>query len=150
MQSVRLLYVSRKTNQYPEVKNDLMQILNTAVDFNYRNEITGVLYYGYGYFIQCIEGPKEKIDYLFYDKILKDPRHKNCELLFYIECEDKLFKQWSMKFAPINKDLQKFFIDHNFSNFNPYLLCNKTIPHFINLLADQPNIDPNKLYFYNQ
>ena len=84
MEFVRVLYASKVANSYPDLKQDLIEILNTAVDFNYRNEITGVLYYGHGYFVQCLEGRKSKVDDLFYQRILKDPRHKNCEILFVV------------------------------------------------------------------
>ncbi|MEB3767636.1 BLUF domain-containing protein [Acinetobacter sp. MD2] len=139
MQNIRLLYASKKTNQDIDVKADLMQILNTAVDFNYRNQITGVLYYGYGYFAQWIEGSKEIIDYLFYQKIILDSRHQDCEILLYQECEERFFKDWSMKFAPINQNLKQFFADHHASQFNPYLISKQSIDPFIHLLVNQPN-----------
>jgi hypothetical protein len=60
MEFVRVLYASKVANSYPDLKQDLIEILNTAVDFNYRNEITGVLYYGHGYFVQCLEEEKAK------------------------------------------------------------------------------------------
>ena len=143
MELVRVLYASKTTNAHAEIKNDLMQILDIAVDFNYRNQITGVLYYGYGYFVQCMEGPKETVDNLLYNKILKDPRHKNCEILSYHLCEDILFKNWSMKFVPVNKHLKQFFSDYHLAEFNPYLLSAHTIPRFIQILADQPDTKPH-------
>jgi hypothetical protein len=143
MQLVRILYASKATNVHPTVKTDLMHILDCAVDFNYRHQITGVLYYGFGYFVQCIEGPKETIDNLFYNRIIKDPRHKNCKILSYTSCEEIIFKNWNMKFAPVNKSLKQFFSDYHLAEFNPYLLSNKTIPHFIEILAQQPDSSPH-------
>lgn len=46
MKSVRLLYVSKIKNIDSNLKKDLIKILDEAVDFNYRNDIRGVLYYG--------------------------------------------------------------------------------------------------------
>lgn len=65
MESVRLLYVSKIKNIDSNLKTNLIEILDEAVDFNYRHDITGVLYYGHGYFVQCLEGPKSLIDDLF-------------------------------------------------------------------------------------
>ena len=65
MNDFRLLYVSKiKSNINPV--NDLYDILTEAVAFNSLNEIYGVLYYGNDYFIQCLEGQKDKVEYLFY------------------------------------------------------------------------------------
>ena len=141
MEFVRVLYASKATSLHPNLKEDLIEILNTAVDFNSRNEITGVLYYGHGYFVQCLEGRKSKIDELLYSKILKDTRHKNCEIIFYEKCEKGLFKHWNMKFAPVNKKLGAFFQEKHLDDFNPYLLTSETIPLFINLLAAEYGLE---------
>lgn len=39
MEFVRVLYASKSTNTHPGLKNDLMQIINSAVDFNSRNSV---------------------------------------------------------------------------------------------------------------
>ncbi|MFW1850332.1 BLUF domain-containing protein [Acinetobacter guillouiae] len=142
MEFVRVLYASKATRSHPELKSDLIEILNTAVDFNSRNEITGVLYYGHGYFVQCLEGRRSKVDDLFYNQILKDPRHQNCEILYYEKCDVGLFKHWNMKFAPVNKRLGDFFLEHHLDDFNPFLLSGDTIPSFIDLLAGEYAHEP--------
>lgn len=142
MEFVRVLYASKSTSTHPNLKNDLMEILNTAVDFNSRNEITGVLYYGHGYFVQCLEGRRTKVDDLFYNQILKDKRHQNCEILFHEKCDVGLFKHWNMKFAPVNKRLGDFFVENHLDDFNPYLLSSETIPLFIDLLAQEHGSEP--------
>lgn len=142
MEFVRVLYASKATSTHPNLKNDLIEILNTAVDFNSRNEITGVLYYGHGYFVQCLEGHKSKVDDLFYNQILKDQRHQNCEILYYETCDIGLFKHWNMKFAPVNKRLGDFFLENHRDDFNPFLLSSETIPSFIDLLAGEYAMEP--------
>lgn len=146
MEMVRILYASKASHLHPELKQDLIDILNTAVDFNSRNEITGVLYYGYGYFVQCLEGEKSKIDTLFYQHILKDSRHQNCEILYRESMQQRLFKHWSMKFAPVNKRLADFFQQTHLDEFNPYLLSDSTIPSFIQLLSEEPHTLANQYY----
>ncbi|KAF1025481.1 MAG: hypothetical protein GAK29_01923 [Acinetobacter bereziniae] len=62
MKNVRLLYVSKVAKIDTDLKKNLVDILDEAVDFNYRNGVMGVLYYGHGYFLQCIEGKKSIIE----------------------------------------------------------------------------------------
>lgn len=143
MELVRILYASKAKGLQSDLKNDLIDILNLAVDFNSKNEITGVLYYGNGYFVQCLEGLKSKVEDLFYNKILKDSRHQNCEILFYEKCETGLFTHWNMKFAPVNKKIGDFFLDYHLDEFNPFLLSSESIPSFINLLATEYKLEPN-------
>ena len=143
MKSVRLLYVSKIKNIDSNLKTNLIEILDEAVDFNYRNDVTGVLYYGHGYFVQCLEGQKDTIDDLFYTKIVKDDRHVNCEILYYAECKDNLFSQWSMKFSPVNQNITDFFMKYHLEEFNPYLLTAETTENFISVLAGEPELDVN-------
>lgn len=143
MKSVRLLYVSKIKNIDSNLKTNLIEILDEAVDFNYRNDVTGVLYYGHGYFVQCLEGQKDTIDDLFYKKIVKDDRHVNCKILYYAKCEDNLFSQWSMKFSPVNQNITDFFMKYHLEEFNPYLLTTETTENFISVLAGEPELDVN-------
>lgn len=134
MSDARLLYVS-KLYDCADPMNDLFNILTEALNFNSRNAIFGALYYGNGYFVQCLEGDRNKIKDLFYKKILKDPRHKNCEVLYFEDVNDRLFSDWHMKYANIQQDILGFFAEHNLDEFNPYTLNAKTIPQFIQILA---------------
>ncbi|WP_038344112.1 BLUF domain-containing protein [Acinetobacter sp. A47] len=141
MESVRLLYVSKIKTIDSNLKTNLIEILDEAVDFNYRHDITGVLYYGHGYFVQCLEGTKTIIDDLFYNRIVKDERHINCEILYYLATEDRLFSQWSMKFSPINQNITDFFMKYHLEEFNPYLLTAETVEKFVAVLAGEPEYD---------
>lgn len=136
MQIVRLMYASKINKNDSNLKSILIQMLDEAVDFNYRNNVTGVLYYGDGYLIQCIEGQKKIIDELFFNKIIKDVRQKHCEILHYADCNKRIFSQWSMKFLPINKKIKDFFMQYHFAEFNPYLLTTESTKSFISILAD--------------
>jgi hypothetical protein len=133
------MYASKTNSEHSQIKQDLIDILTEAVNFNSHNDITGVLYYGNGYFLQYLEGEKEQVESLFYNLILKDPRHQNCEIIFSERSEQRLFKHWSMKFAPINTKIKDFFHQHHVDEFNPYLLNTTSIPSLIKLLVDQPN-----------
>lgn len=141
MKNVRLLYVSKVAKIDTDLKKNLVDILDEAVDFNYRNGVMGVLYYGHGYFLQCIEGKKSVIDDLFFNKITNDKRHINCEVLYYIECNENLFSNWNMKFLPVNRKITEFFINYDLEDFNPYLLTNETAVELVSILAGEPESD---------
>lgn len=134
MSIVRLLYVSRFRNEKYS-KAELYNILTEAINFNAINNIYGALYFGNNYFTQCLEGTEDQIKDLFYNKIIKDPRHSHCEILFLEPIESYLFSKWNMKYANANKDLISFFIKNHDEGFNPYLLDSTTIPAFIELLS---------------
>ncbi len=135
---VRLLYVS-KLKDCANPMNELFNILTEALDFNNPNQIYGALYYGNNYFVQCLEGDKEKVEHLFYNKILRDIRHEQCEIMFFENINERLFSNWHMKYAIFHKDILRFFCEHHLDEFNPYLLNTGTIPNFIDLLAKQPD-----------
>ena len=141
MENVRLLYVSKIAKLDSNLKKNLIDILDEAVDFNYRNNVMGVLYYGHGYFLQCIEGEKSIIDDLFFNKIANDKRHINCEILYYIECNENLFTAWNMKFLPVNKKITEFFINYDLEDLNPYLLTEENAVELVSILAGEPEIN---------
>lgn len=55
----RLMYVSKAIQEFDSVDPILMSIITEAIRFNSCHDITGVLYYGNGFFIQCMEGEKK-------------------------------------------------------------------------------------------
>lgn len=136
MSDARMLYVG-KLKECDNPMNELFNILTEALNFNTPNSICGALYYGNGYFVQCLEGNKTKINDLFHNKILSDPRHENCELMYCEDITDKLFSKWHMKYAIFHKDIVNFFSEYNIDEFNPYTLSINNIPEFINLLSKQ-------------
>lgn len=136
MNDVRLLYVSKFKSKINPL-SELCDILSEALNFNGLNQIYGALYYGNNYFVQCLEGQKDKVEYLFYEKILKDPRHENCEILSFENIEKYLFSTWHMKYAMLHTEVVDFFSDYHNDEFNPYLLNTSTIPAFLELLGEQ-------------
>jgi len=134
MTNIRLLYVSKfRAKHY--FKSELYKILTEALKFNEENKIYGALYYGNGYFIQCLEGKEDKVKDLFHKKILKDPRHENCEILSIENIDTYLFANWYMKYANIDQNIINFFSNNHNDIFNPYFLNTSTIPPFIKLLS---------------
>ena len=134
MHLARLCYVSQIVKPLHLVRDDLMDIINEAVDFNSEHQIFGVLYYGHGYFFQCLEGERGLIDELFHRRIRTDRRHKNVTLIEFISIDRIRFDSWNMKFAPYEKKLMQFFQQQNNTNFNPYLLNHLQLPEFLDAL----------------
>jgi hypothetical protein len=79
----------------------LIDILNSARTNNKLKNVTGVLLYGDGTFIQVIEGEDADVDYIF-DKILKDTRHKNVITLMNAQIVERSFDDWVMGFASVD------------------------------------------------
>jgi len=97
----KLFYVSNSSNEF-KGKQDIENILKTANEFNQKKNITGILLYHSGIFLQLLEGKKEDVDYL-YEKIEKDKRHRNVIKLFTVTGANKIFDKWSMAFRDITE-----------------------------------------------
>ena len=78
-----------------------MEILDEAIAFNKRSDISGCLLYDQGYFVQILEGERTVVEVL-YQKIKKDPRHFQIDVLSKGESQNRIFKSWNMGF--INMD----------------------------------------------
>jgi len=65
---------------------------------NLENDITGVLMYIDGDFLQIIEGPNTAMKDLF-ESIKKDPRHKGIITILNTEITERQFPKWSMGFC---------------------------------------------------
>ena len=89
-------------------------ILKVARNNNLQHDITGALFLGSGFFIQCLEGNETEV-YSLYQKIEKDERHTNVQLLDFSPIDSKVFKDWSMAFIS-SADLYDFKVD----NLNTY------------------------------
>lgn len=68
---------------------------------NHAQEITGLLLYSYGQFLQYIEGNVQSIDKLV-KKIEKDRRHHSMVVLETGTLAERLFPDWSMSFEDIS------------------------------------------------
>ncbi|MBJ9984413.1 BLUF domain-containing protein [Acinetobacter sp. S40] len=148
MSLLNMLYASKTKNGHHQIQQDLMDILSEALNFNLENDITGVLYYGNGFFLHYLEGEKDKLEYLYYNFIYKDHRHKECEILFSSFIELRNFDKWTMKYAPINVKVKQFFKTQEIPNFNPYLINPLSIPALIQVIFDDQIRVANNYHSY--
>ena len=92
---VRLLYASRATESF--TIDGLGAILKTSRENNSRDGITGVLCCcaNARVFMQVLEGGRGPVSAL-YNRIGRDDRHDDIELLAYEEIGERSFSGWSM------------------------------------------------------
>lgn len=83
-------------NTFPE--SELEQLLHKARIFNKSKEITGLLIYFQGHFVQLLEGQKDHLLDLFHNKICKDPRHHQIEIISEKEIPFRRCHNWDMAY----------------------------------------------------
>lgn len=90
---IQLIYCSKKNESLR--LQELANIYRQAVANNQRDNISGMLLYYEGQFLQVLEGPSSKVNQL-YAKIVTDERHQNVELLDVHSLRNRRFQGWSM------------------------------------------------------
>lgn len=96
----RIVYLS--TANAPLAKAELTNLLRVSRSNNRKQDITGMLLYQDGHFIQILEGPEQAVRDLYERHISRDPRHHDLILLAEEETSERMFDQWSMGFRDLN------------------------------------------------
>lgn len=91
----QLIYISTAVDDLSYT--DIREILEVSRRNNARDNITGVLIYREGYFLQILEGDKNRIHQLV-ETIKEDDRNYKLRVLIEGEIENRLFDTWSMAF----------------------------------------------------
>lgn len=98
-------------------REDISNILETAREFNSKNNITGCLLFHNEEFIQVLEGERNVVEEL-YSNIVKDERHFSAYLIASEEKQDRIFTKWSMAFHEFNReDIERRDFVNNFTSF---------------------------------
>jgi hypothetical protein len=134
----RLYYASTATEVY--LHHDIGKILKSCQTVNPSLNVTGMLFFGEGYFLQCLEGSRENINFL-YRKIARDPRHKDVELLEFKDISERYFEEWSMKYVSSANVIFKILKQTGLRKFNPYLLDSYTLNAMTEVFRDYVPID---------
>lgn len=100
MSMIQLVYVSSAVRFMND--EELTELLRISRENNARLDITGLLLYKDGNFIQALEGPEEVVLPL-YDKICRDRRHTGVMTLVKEPIKTRLFPEWSMGFQNVNQ-----------------------------------------------
>jgi hypothetical protein len=92
----QIIYSSAAVAPFSEA--ELAVLLERARANNTRLEVTGMLLYHEGSFLQVIEGPHAVLDALF-ETIGRDKRHHRVMMLLNRSVEERHFGEWSMGFV---------------------------------------------------
>lgn len=101
----QLIYVSKRTKDCYE--RDIEQILEQSVFNNQKSGVSGVLLYSQSRFLQCIEGDFRTIMTL-YEKIKRDNRHYDPNMLSLIPIAERAFPSWQMAGKSLDLDKMDF------------------------------------------
>jgi hypothetical protein len=108
-----LIYVSSAIEPFSEA--DLVDLLARSRRNNTLLDVTGMLLYKDGNFMQVLEGEQQTVQAL-YRKIEKDPRHARISRLLGGFTPRREFADWSMGFCNLNSDDAR-----NFPGYNSFL-----------------------------
>jgi hypothetical protein len=96
-----IVYMSQATDHLTPIT--LVTLLMQARTLNERQHVTGALVYGHGQFMQVIEGEEAVVKNL-YERIARDPRHRNVFTLSDKPIANRRFAEWSMAFGETRPD----------------------------------------------
>jgi len=95
-----LIYVNSASA--PMNDDELFTLLEQSRENNLKLEVTGMLLYKDGSFMQMLEGGKETVLELF-ERIKQDKRHKNVISIISDDIRQRNFEYWSMGFCNMDK-----------------------------------------------
>jgi len=99
-----LIYVSTSVKLLSD--EELLDILKVSRENNSTKDVTGLLLYKGGNFMQVLEGPDEAVEAL-YKKIEADPRHKDLSVLAREQISNRQFPAWQMAFQDLDNPVIK-------------------------------------------
>ena len=102
-----ICYISNASEHL--IEEDINELFRRVTLFNNSRNIKGILLFNSGNFFQILEGEKETINDLFYNRIKSDPRHNNVFIVIEKEYPSSIFKEYSSKFNTVknSEDLKK-------------------------------------------
>ena len=148
---VRIIYISRTNlptvDTKSEIDPNIARILAKSRSNNRKNGLVGVLYFGDGNFFQCLEGEEAAVDAL-YEKLLKDPRHKDIKLLSRNQINQLSFPDWAMKYVKLENEMKRLLSVYGHDIFNPYEFNVEMTQSVMGLLrgAHDPTENENKQF----
>ncbi len=96
-----LIYSSKESESTTEL--ELKQIMEQSEKNNKRQNITGLLIYFHGTFIQMLEGTEKDVLETF-GRIENDPRHEQIIKLFSGETDKRHFPNWKMALQVVDEE----------------------------------------------
>ncbi len=124
-----IVYISKIAKNIEDAQDVVRNIVESAKQHNKSVDITGVLFYENGHFLQALEGEKSPLIKTF-EKISKDPRHNQIIKIIDEPISARSFVDWS---------LDTFYID------SPALINPDTIVSFKELYEQCFEMDSKML-----
>nr|WP_201471063.1 BLUF domain-containing protein [Microbacterium hydrocarbonoxydans] len=93
-----LVYCSTATQ--PFGVDELDDLLAVSRARNSDRDITGMLLYRGGEFVQILEGPRTRVEQLM-EKIGRDPRHRDLRVLIEEPLHERRFEDWTMGYQSL-------------------------------------------------
>lgn len=90
------------------IAEEIESILAAARRNNPPLSVTGALVFNRGLFAQVLEGPCPSVESLF-EKILRDERHGDIQVLGFGAARERMFSNWSMAFLGRSREDQDLF-----------------------------------------
>lgn len=141
---IRLVFASRADfeidSDNPGIDPTLSRIRLQSRRNNARLSLGGVLYYGDGCFLQCLEGPRDLVEPLA-EEIERDPRHRDFKVLRKQAVAARRFFDWSMKFVALEGVVDDVLRRHELAEFDPYLFDDAIIDELLRLFAEAGSAD---------
>lgn len=137
-----LVYTSHATKMFSE--DELIDLLKESRSFNRQHNITGMLLYIQGKFIQVLEGAKADVADIF-GRIAKDPRHHRVTVIAEGDYAHRIFKNWTMGFRRLTaheaadlggfRNIDEFFAEQHIGDKSNLLLI------FLKLFYDKNMVE---------
>ncbi len=97
-----IAYVSQATGEWTE--EDFESLLDISRRRNLDDEISGLLVFCRGHFLQVVEGAEQPVADLI-SRISSDSRHTDITMIYESDIEDRIFPQWSMGFEKVDSEV---------------------------------------------
>ncbi|WP_307220586.1 BLUF domain-containing protein [Microbacterium sp. SORGH_AS_0888] len=97
---ISLMYASEAVEAFDD--DELAALLAQSRSANQRNDITGMLLYRSGRFVQVLEGSAHDVHALV-DRIRADPRHTRLRVMLEEGVPERRFEDWSMGYQSLDE-----------------------------------------------
>ncbi len=94
-----LIYVSKETSKLS--RKEVESLTAKSSENNKEKNITGILIYNSGYFLQYVEGDEKDVHELI-GRVSRDIRHEKLKVIYETNSAGRLFPGWTMEYVDYN------------------------------------------------
>jgi len=118
------------------VELEISRIMYPAPRTEADQQTGGIFHYGNRCFLQCVEGPRQAVEFIF-EKTRNDARHKNSVLLSVEPISERMFPENSMSYVGMRQHLIELLQRHGISGFNPYRITPEIFEQFLQMYLER-------------